>query len=602
MRWISLSLCLSLCACPSPKAPDKPTPDTARRAPDDPAAGVSDPALRDLLSRHWEWTMRESPTWATQLGDHRYDDQLGDNSQAGIKARVEALKGFLGEAQTLDAAKFSPNDKTTHALFVEMIKGGLATRVCAFEEWSVSSQNNPVSDWNYLPDMQAPKTTDEAQKLLARYQKIPKAIDTEIENLKRGAAQGRYANAESTRRALSLIEKQLAQPLDEWPLLAPLKVEHADWNPEARAAFQRDLRAAVESGIKPAFKRYSDFVTAEVLPHARPDDKGGLFGLPNGADCYAAQIRYHTTLDKSAKELHELGLSEIARINEEMRVLGEKLFKTRDLTTILSKLRGDTSLYFSSKEDIIGKAEASLAAAQAKIPAYFGTLPAASCGVRPIPDYEAPFTTTAYYRQPNPDGSKPGEYFVNVYKPESRPRFEAQVLAFHESIPGHHLQIAIAQELPALPAFRKHDGFTAFVEGWALYTERLADEMGLYTSDLDRMGMLSYDAWRASRLVVDTGLHSLGWSREKAVTFMMEHTALAELNVRNEVDRYLVWPGQALAYKSGQLEIWRLRREAEKALGAKFDIKKFHDAVLTHGAVSLTVLAEQVHAWSASVR
>jgi uncharacterized protein (DUF885 family) len=217
--------------------------------------------------------------------------------------------------------------------------------------------------------------------------------------------------------------------------------------------------------------------------------------------------------------------------------------------------------------------------------------------VRPIPDYEAPFTTTAYYRQPAPDGSKAGEYFINVFKPETRPRFEAQVLAFHESIPGHHLQIAIAQEMPELPEFRKHTGPNAYVEGWALYTERLAEEMGLYSDDLDRMGMLSYDAWRASRLVVDTGLHALGWTREEAVQFMLSHTALSEQNIRNEVDRYLVWPAQALSYKVGQLELWRLRRMAEKELGDKFDIRGFHDTVLANGAVSLSIVEQLVKEW-----
>ena len=231
------------------------------------------------------------------------------------------------------------------------------------------------------------------------------------------------------------------------------------------------------------------------------------------------------------------------------------------------------------------------------MPRFFGTLPKASCIVRPIPEYEAPFSTIAYYQGPNPDGSKPGEYFINTYAPETRPRAEARVLAYHESIPGHHLQIAIAQELDELPAFRRHMGITAYVEGWALYTERLAEEMGLYADDLDRLGVLSFDAWRASRLVVDTGIHALGWTRERAEQFLAENTPLALNNIENEVDRYINWPGQALAYKLGQLEIRALRAQAKEALGEDFSIQSFHDVVLEAGAVSLGVLRQQVEAW-----
>lgn len=598
MRPLLLSLCLLLSACPAP-APKKP-PVASARGPEDPAAGVRDATLRGLLTRHWEWQMRNAPTWATQLGDRRFDDQLGDNSSAAIAKREAELRDFLREAEAIREEALSPSDRTTRALFIESLAGELESRVCAFEEWSVSAQGNPVTDWNYLPELHTVESAQDGKNLLARYRQIPALIDNDIEHLRRGAKAGKFANAESTRRAIQLMEKQLAQPLNEWPLLSPTKATHKGWTPEEEATFRAGLTAAVTDGIGPAFQRYLDLLRTELLPKARGEDKGGLFALPDGDKCYAARAKAYTTLSRTPKEMHALGLSEIERINNEMRDLGEKLLKTRDLPTILRKLRGDPALFFASSSEIVAKAEESLKAAQEKIPAYFGILPAAPCVVRPIPDYEAPFTTTAYYRQPGPGGGKPGEYFVNVYQPETRPRFEAQVLAFHESIPGHHLQIAIAQELPELPAFRKHEGFTAFVEGWALYTERLADEMGLYSSDLDRMGMLSYDAWRASRLVVDTGLHSLGWTREQAVQFMLEHTALSEQNIRNEVDRYLVWPGQALAYKSGQLEIWRLRREAEKALGPKFDIKGFHDAVLGSGAVSLPVLAAQVNAWVSS--
>jgi uncharacterized protein (DUF885 family) len=265
-----------------------------------------------------------------------------------------------------------------------------------------------------------------------------------------------------------------------------------------------------------------------------------------------------------------------------------------DLAATLAALRGNPSVHFTNGDEIVAVAEASLARAVAAIPEWFGRLPRAECVVVRMEPHEEQHSTIAYYRQAPQDGSRPGRYYINTYAPETRPRYEAEALAFHESVPGHHLQIAIGQELEQLPAFRRHAETTAYVEGWGLYTERLSDEMGLYSGDLDRIGMLSYDAWRASRLVVDTGMHALAWSRSEAIEFMTAHTVLGLNNIANEVDRYIGWPGQALAYKIGQLEIRRLRTEAEAALGASFDIRRFHDAVLGHGALPLAVLRRSV--------
>ncbi|MEM6926911.1 MAG: DUF885 domain-containing protein, partial [Myxococcota bacterium] len=310
-----------------------------------------------------------------------------------------------------------------------------------------------------------------------------------------------------------------------------------------------------------------------------------------------ARIEDHTTLSRTADELHELGLASLRSIHAEFRTLGQAVFGTDDLTTIFERLRSDDALRFETAEQVEQTAEDALARAREAMPAFFGRLPQAPCIVEPIPEYLAPHTTIAYYQLPRPDGSRPGIYYVNTYAPETRPRHEAEVLAFHESIPGHHLQIAIGQELDALPAFRRHASFTAFIEGWALYTERLSEEMGLYTSDTDRLGMLSFDAWRASRLVVDTGLHAKGWSRQQAETFMAENTPLAINNIANEVDRYVNTPGQALAYKVGQLEIARLRDQAREQLGEAFSYPDFHDQVLGAGAVPLPVLASRIEAW-----
>ena len=349
--------------------------------------------------------------------------------------------------------------------------------------------------------------------------------------------------------------------------------------------------------IAPAFARLRDTLAGEILPAARPNDRPGMGDVPGGASGYRGLVRLHTSLNLDPADVHRTGLDEIARIDQEMAELAGRTLGTTSSAEALASLRADQSLYFVTRDEVYDKAVASLARATEAIPDWFGRLPHAPCAVVRMGLHEEAHNTIAYYRQPAADGSRPGQYFINTGEPRTRPRYEAEALAYHEAIPGHHLQIAIGQELPDLPQFRRHLGPTAFFEGWGLYTERLADEMGLYTGDLDRIGVLSFDAWRAARLVVDTGMHALGWSRDRAIAFMIEHTALAPNNIANEVDRYIVMPGQALAYKTGQLEMLRLRSEAKDALGAAFDIREFHDTLLGNGALALTALRGIVAAW-----
>jgi uncharacterized protein (DUF885 family) len=377
-----------------------------------------------------------------------------------------------------------------------------------------------------------------------------------------------------------------------------LDAEVEGWDAAARAAWQADVRAAVADGIRPALVDWRDTLRAQLLPVARPPERAGLRFLPDGEACYAALVRRYTTLDRTPDAVHEAGLDAIARVHAEFRALGPSAVGTSDLQEIFTKLRADPALRFETAEQVEQAARDILDAANAAVPDAFGRLPETPCGVDRIPDHEAPYTTIAYYQPPG--GGRPGTYMINTYAPETRPRFEARALGVHEAVPGHHFQIAIAQELPELPAFRRYEGMTAFVEGWALYSERLADELGLYPTDLDRMGMLSFDAWRAARLVVDTGVHHRGWTRVQAEDWMRENTPLADNNIVNEVDRYVSWPGQAVAYKTGQMEILALRAEAEAALGDRFDRKAFHDVVLGAGAVSLPVLRGRVEAWTAS--
>jgi uncharacterized protein (DUF885 family) len=583
LLFTAIGTCFTGCAAPAVKSPI------------DAASGATDAALADLFRRHWNWQMRNAPLWATELGDHRFDDRLGDHSQAGIERTRQEEQAFLDETRHLQPQ--SPEDRVHLRLFTEMLANDLATRICQGSRWQVSTFFNGVLGWNELPEQHPVRTVADGKNLLARYREVPVLIDQDIAGLRQGLSEQRVATAESIRRVIAQVKTQLADPDEKWALTAPARASHSGWSAEEERAFSSAIRDLVARTIRPAYARYLALLENELLPHARSDDKAGLVALPDGAACYAAEIRYHTGLDKSAAELHQLGLDEMARIHGEMRALGKQLLNSDDLVTIFQRLRSDPAFHFRSSNEVMKKAEESLAAARARIPQFFGVLPRAACVVKQIPAYEQAFSTIAYYQEPHPGDGKPGEFRVNISQPETRPRHEAAVLAFHESIPGHHLQIARAQELPAMPAFRRYLGLTAFVEGWGLYSERLSDEMGLYAGDADRMGMLDYDAWRAARLVVDTGLHAMGWSRQQAIDYMKENTALAENNIVNEVDRYISSPGQALAYKVGQLEIRRLRHDAEERLGPRFDIKGFHDAVLGGGAVSLAVLADQVKAW-----
>jgi uncharacterized protein (DUF885 family) len=364
-----------------------------------------------------------------------------------------------------------------------------------------------------------------------------------------------------------------------------------------RQAFVSGIDAAIASGARPAFARQRDLLRGQILPRARDEAHAGISNVPGGAACYARLIEIHTSLALSAEEIHRVGLEELARIKAEIARVGEEAFGTSALPEIRRRLRGEPASYFRTRDEILAAARGALARAQAAEPRFLGTLPRTPCAVKPIEPFEEKDAPIAYYRPAAIDGTRPGAYYVNTFEPETRARFEVEALAFHESVPGHHIQIAIAQELTGMPEFRKHAGVTAFVEGWGLYAEGLADELGLYSSALERLGRLNFDAWRALRLVVDTGIHAMGWSRSRAIAFMMDNAVLAENNVVNEVDRYIAWPGQALAYKIGEREIRRLRADAERRLGPRFDLRAFHDVVLGGGAVSLPVLRDEVEGW-----
>ena len=545
--------------------------------------------LAALCHDYWEGTLRARPTMATSLGDRRYDHLLEDITLAGRERERTRLEALRAQAAAIDPATLLAADRVNRSALIEVIEIDLAFLAADFESWVVDPLNGPQVAFLNLPAVQPVKTPVQGHAMAERWRAMSPYLEAHIANLESGAGAGKVATLNQVERVIEQLDELLARPLDDWPLLEPLASIPASFSTDDRNSFTIELRSAAGT-VEPAFGRYRDFLRRAILPRARPPERAGLVHLPGGPATYRRLIRAHTSLDSTPEEIHRIGLDEVARIRREMSALGEHELGTGDLPEIFRRLRSDRSLYFRTRDEVEAKARQALERAQAAVPRWFGLLPRTPCEVVRMEPHEEKHSTIAYYREPAIDGSRPGRYYINTYAPETRPRYEAESLAFHESVPGHHLQIAIAHDLAGLPEFRKYTGVTAYVEGWALYAEHLAGEMGLFSGDLDRIGKLSQEAWRACRLVVDTGLHALGWSRQQAIAHLLENSALAENNIANEVDRYITWPGQALAYKLGQLEILRLRGEARRRLGDRFDLQAFHDAVLQNGAVGLATL------------
>ncbi len=562
-----------------------------------PASEAVNGQIADVAARYWDWYLEWHPLEATYLGVHDFDDRVPDITARGRQERRESATSFFDELATIDPSVLGHADRLTYLALEQELGKELARQVCEPEVWVVDHREG--IQLAFLNIVAAQPVTDPAagDRMIVRWNAIADYIDEYISNLRSGMERARVAPRASVERTIIQLDALLERPADQWPFYAPAGVSLDSWPEDVRRRFRSEIRDAATLRIRPAYERLRDFLRDEVYPAARDSGQPGLASLPGGPECYLLLVQDHTTLDLTPSVIHEMGRDELDRIREEMRALGEITLGTGDIGEMRARLQADPDMYFRWRAEIVSTAEAATRRAMAVTVDWFGITPRAQLTVRPIPAYEAPQSIVAYYRQPAPDGSRPGIYFVNTYRPDIRPRYQAEVLTFHESFPGHHLQTAVAQELEGIPEFRKHVGATAFVEGWALYAERLADEMGAYSGDLDRLGMLSYDAWRASRLVVDTGIHAFGWSRDQAIAFLTENTLLARENIENEVDRYITTPGQALAYKLGQLEFLRLREEARVRLGERFEIAEFHDRVLENGALSLPALREAVEAW-----
>lgn len=563
-------------------------------------AEVRSRELAEVAEGFWSWYLEWHPLEATYVGERTYNDRVPDITPQGREERRQSTTAFVDALAAIDPDTLGPDDRLTYLALEDELGSELARQVCEPEVWVVDHREGIQIAFLNIVSAQPLDTPEDGERMIARWNDIADYLDDYVSSLRSGLERGRVAARVSIGRTIAQLDALLERPPQEWPLYAPAGAPlSSNWPEDRRRRFRAEIREISTERIRPAYQRLRDFLRDELWQAARDDVTPGLLSLPGGPECYLAQIRDQTSLDLAPEEIHQMGRLELERVHAELRALGSRVLGTGDLAGIQRRLREDPAMHFRWPGEIVQAAERATARAKEKMPEYFGRTPEAGLSIRPIPLYEAPHSIVAYYRQPAPDGSRPGIYFVNTYRPETRPRYQSEVLTFHESMPGHHLQTALAQETDGLPEFRKHLGSTAFVEGWALYAERLADEMGLYTGDLDRIGLLSYDAWRASRLIVDTGIHAFGWSRQRAIDFLRENTLLAEANIENEVDRYITSPAQALTYKLGQLEILALRAEARERLGDAFRIAEFHDRVLENGAPGLPALREAVESWLA---
>jgi uncharacterized protein (DUF885 family) len=556
--------------------------------------------LQSLADEVWTGLMASQPLYATAIGDRGHLAELSPNDPAASDREARRLGGQLTRARALPDEGLTPADRVTRDALVDLLAFELGVVESHVAEWSVDPLDGPQLTFFNVPSFQPVATVEDGESLVARWREMGPWVDRHVAGLREAAPDGLVAPRALVDSVVDELDHVLGTPDEQWTLALPAAAERPGWSSADRDRFAGAVTDAIRDLIRPAFERQRAYLADDLRPIARPDDRAGLSHVPGGAESYRRLVAAHTTHDLDPEAIHAIGLEEVARIDAGFEELGGRLLGTATAAETIARLRDDATLRFTTRDEVRETAEASLRRANKAIPDWFGRLPLAPCEVVVMGDHESAHSTVAYYRQPAADGSRPGSYYINTTLPETRPRYEAEALAFHEAVPGHHLQLAIAQELTELPAFRRFGGPTAFVEGWGLYSERLSEEMGLYSGPLDGFGVLSYDAWRACRLVVDTGMHALGWSRREAIDFMLAHTALAENNIVNEVNRYLAIPGQALAYKMGQREILALRAQAEAALGATFDIRIFHDVVLGEGTVGLKTIRGVVEGWIGS--
>ena len=552
-------------------------------------AGSAAAELRRLADEYVREFVAANPVAAMFLGiPDAPNDHLGDNSLAATRAWEAREDAWRQRLEQINVKDVSFADQATYGVLREVLEGAIQTRVCHSELWPLGQQSGLQIYLPVVAQLQPVGTPELRTAAVARWRAMAPHIDREIQTLREGLRRGYTLPRDNVRAIVEQLDDLLKLPAASSPLLTVA-------TRDAAPGFAEAIGGIITSDINPALKRYRDFLDGEYLPRARTTT--AISALPDGQDCYRASVRQSATVDMDAKAVHQLGLDQMAAIENEMRTLGRRIMGTDDLATIVDRLRTDPKYRFQNREEIIRVTERAVERARAAMPRFLTRLPKAEFIVEPCQPFEEKAGCPGSYVPGTPDGKRPGRFRLNAGDPAAQLRTPIEGTAFHEGIPGHHLQLSIAQERDGAHPLTRYWTFSGFSEGWALYAERVADEMGLYSSDLDRLGDLNEQALRAARLVVDSGLHALGWSRQRALDYMTSHLAYQKEYLVSEVDRYIANPGQATAYMIGRLEIERLRRVASDKLGARFDLREFHDRILEHGSVPLNFLRQHIERW-----
>lgn len=559
------------------------------------AQPTPDESFLELVDRIWEHDLQEYPLFATRVGEHQYNDRLPTVSLANSKRRNEARVGFLAEIESIGREGLSPDQQINYDILRRLIRDEITEHEFGDQLMPINQRNGFHLNFPELPDDVPLDSLQDYENYISRLRAFAKYTDGHIELMREGMASNRVQPAVAMQGWEESIDAHIVddpqksllyKPFQKFPIGVPAS-EHERLRAEGTEA--------ITSIVVPTYERFRKFMETEYVPQLR--DSVGISAVSGGREFYRHRVRKYTTLDVTPEEVHQTGLSEVARIRGEMDEIIKRVEFEGDFAAFTKYLREDPKFYAETKKELLKEVSYVLKKMDGQLPKLFGHLPRVSYGLKEVPDYIAPRTTSAYYQRPAGDGTRAGFFFMNTYNLKSRPLYMIEALSLHEAVPGHHLQIALQQEMDDLPNFRRFEGFTVFVEGWALYAERLGREAGFYEDPYSDFGRLTMEIWRACRLVVDTGIHYYGWSREKAIDYLSDNSAMSRHNIEAEVDRYITWPGQALAYKTGEMKIRQIREQAEDALGDDFDIRAFHDVVLGSGSVPLGILEANVTSW-----
>lgn len=556
--------------------------------------------LHELFKLDWRKKLEDAPERATYNGFPGLNDRWSDASPEAFARRQRQVADPLAVLERIDRARLSPDDQLNFDLFRREALEAVEESRFPGELMPINQMGGVQQDAAQVLSIMPRASAQDFEDALSRLRGLPKLIDQTIELLKLGASLGVTPPRVTLRDVPQQIANQITPNPEDSPVFRIFR-EMPGTLPAADQARVRDAaREALSSGVLPAFQRLHTYFTNEYLPKTRTSI--AATALPQGSAWYAFNVRARTTTSLTPQQIHEIGLGEVKRIRAEMEKLMRDTGFKGTFAEFAKFLRTDPRFFHTSAEALIASYREISKRADPELAKLFGHLPRLPYGVLPVPSYAEKSTTTAYYQPGAASFGRPGYFFANTYDLASRPKWEMEALTLHEAVPGHHLQIALAQELQGLPDFRRHSLLTAYIEGWGLYSEKLGEEMGFYQDPYSKFGQLTYEMWRAIRLVVDTGMHALGWSRERAIDFFKENAAKAEHDIVVEIDRYIVWPGQALAYKIGELKIREIRARAERELGTRFDVRRFHDELLGQGALPLDLLESRLNAWIARER